>query len=72
MIRKVKHNILTDLPPIHGPQKELLGVLGMRPVLPLYAELSPTGCKKDISVDEIEELLEACFEDCGPEYTWSL
>jgi hypothetical protein len=75
IMEKLKESDITDLPPIHDPHKELLGILGWKPVLPLYAEPAPVEPKEDlseVSIDEIEELLQACFEDYGPERMWTL
>jgi hypothetical protein len=45
------------LPPVHDRSKELLGVIGSRPVLPCYFEVEPLPKRFELSIDEIAALL---------------
>jgi hypothetical protein len=46
------------LPPIYDRSKDLLGVMGSRPVLPCYFEVRSEGKHLQLSIEEVRILLE--------------
>jgi hypothetical protein len=56
---------VTALPPVHDRSKELLGVIGSRPVLPCYFEVDPQPRRFELSVDEIVALLVMDVGECA-------
>jgi hypothetical protein len=51
------------LPPVYDRSKELLGVIGCRPVLPCYFELRPDGKHLRLNIEEVQALLELDSEE---------
>ncbi len=49
---------LSALPPVYDRSKELIGVIGLKPVLPCYFEVEPHMKYLELSLEEIQCLLE--------------
>jgi hypothetical protein len=56
---------VTALPPVHDRSKELLGVIGSRPVLPCYFEVEPLPKRFELSIEEIVALLFVDLGECA-------
>ena len=56
---------ICTLPPIYDRSKELLGVIGEKPVLPCYFEVEPHAKCLELSVEEVKALLLLDLDECA-------
>jgi hypothetical protein len=53
----MKSPCLEALPPIYDRSKDMLGVIGSRPVLPCYFEVEPHGKYLELCLEKVAALL---------------
>jgi hypothetical protein len=70
MSRRTKWISVADLPPAWEAGRELLGLLDLQPVLPLYAEPTSTAASSGYTPEQIKALLQSVFQECAPHRTW--